>query len=74
MKLESWSQILCQRSERRTCFSVLRHAFVESETLRHRLDREKQLSVDSAVGIATAVALHVQHTGAFLSGCRILGT
>ena len=30
--------------------------------------------VGGAVGMATAVALHVQHTGAFLSGCRILGT
>jgi len=30
--------------------------FVEGETLRHRLDREKQLSVNAAVGIATGVA------------------
>ena len=29
--------------------------FVDGETLRHRLDREKQLSIESAVGIAVAV-------------------
>src|SRR4051794_3065336 len=30
--------------------------FVDGETLRHRLDREKQLAVEEAVWIATAVA------------------
>src|SRR5581483_1424455 len=30
--------------------------FVEGETLRHRLDREKQLPVDEAVRIAVAIA------------------
>jgi serine/threonine protein kinase len=30
--------------------------FVEGETLRHRIDREKQLPVDEAIRIATAVA------------------
>ena len=37
--------------------------YVEGESLRERLDREKQLSVDEAVGIAEAVAsaLHYAH-------------
>ncbi|NIY13000.1 MAG: nicotinamidase/pyrazinamidase, partial [Gemmatimonadetes bacterium] len=30
--------------------------YVEGETLRDRLDREKQLPVDEAVGICTAIA------------------
>jgi serine/threonine-protein kinase len=37
--------------------------YVEGETLRERIDRERQLPVDEALGIATAVAgaLHVAH-------------
>jgi serine/threonine-protein kinase len=37
--------------------------YVEGETLRDRIDREKQLPVDEALGIATAVAnaLHTAH-------------
>jgi hypothetical protein len=37
--------------------------YVEGETLRERIDREKQLPVDEALGIATAVAaaLHTAH-------------
>ena len=34
--------------------------YVEGETLRDRIDREKQLPVDEAVGIATAVATALQ--------------
>src|SRR5438270_3043865 len=35
--------------------------FVEGETLRSELDREKQLSIEEAVHIATAVASALQH-------------
>ena len=37
--------------------------YIEGETLRERIDREKQLPVDEALGIATAVAnaLHTAH-------------
>ena len=37
--------------------------YIEGETLRQRIDREKQLPVDEALGIATAVAnaLHTAH-------------
>jgi len=37
--------------------------YIEGETLRDRLDRERQLPVDEALGIATAVAnaLHTAH-------------
>jgi serine/threonine-protein kinase len=37
--------------------------YIEGETLRDKIDREKQLPVDEALGIATAVAnaLHVAH-------------
>ncbi len=37
--------------------------YVEGESLRDRIDREKQLPVDEALGIATAVAnaLHTAH-------------
>jgi serine/threonine-protein kinase len=37
---------------------------VEGETLRERLDRERQLPVDEAVGIAAAVASALQHAHA----------
>jgi serine/threonine-protein kinase len=38
--------------------------YIEGETLRDRIDREKQLPVDEALGIATAVAtaLHAAHS------------
>ncbi len=35
--------------------------FVQGETLRERINREKQLPVDEAIGIATAVAAALQH-------------
>ena len=35
--------------------------YVEGETLKDRINREKQLPVDEAVRIATAVALALQH-------------
>ena len=35
--------------------------YVEGETLRDRIDREKQLPVDEALGIATSVANALQH-------------
>ncbi len=35
--------------------------FVEGETLRERIERERQLPVDEAVGIATSVARALQH-------------
>ena len=35
--------------------------FVQGETLRERINREKQLPIDEAIGIATAVAAALQH-------------
>jgi serine/threonine-protein kinase len=35
--------------------------YVEGETLRHKIDREKQLSVDEAVGLTQAIAAALEH-------------